>query len=173
MDNLASTYGYQGRWKEAVELHSEVLATRTKVLETDHPATRREQEPLKNIAQEETPRNRRQVQPEQLGRSRNEVGRYSVETNKEVPEQSKGKLVSLDTRDPGLVIEAWHSSPRGLVLQAIILKRGLQILEVTFPRCKTEYGVRMGSCTGHCCVAGFHDLRKASSSSWCSCTTTS
>ncbi|KAI9825802.1 MAG: hypothetical protein M1832_000742 [Thelocarpon impressellum] len=37
--NLASTYGKQGRWKEAEELQLQVMETSKQVLGLDHPNT--------------------------------------------------------------------------------------------------------------------------------------
>ena len=39
MDNLASTYLNQGRWKEATELFVQVIETRKRVLGLEHPET--------------------------------------------------------------------------------------------------------------------------------------
>jgi tetratricopeptide (TPR) repeat protein len=39
MDNLALTYWYQGRWKEAEELGMQVMEIRTQVLGSEHPDT--------------------------------------------------------------------------------------------------------------------------------------
>jgi hypothetical protein len=39
MGNLASTYGDQGRWKEAEELKMQVMETRKRVLGEEHPDT--------------------------------------------------------------------------------------------------------------------------------------
>ena len=39
MNNLASTYGNQGRWKEAEELEVQVMETSLRVLGAEHPDT--------------------------------------------------------------------------------------------------------------------------------------
>ena len=39
MNNLAETYGAQGRTAEAAALHEQALQKRTRILGTDHPAT--------------------------------------------------------------------------------------------------------------------------------------
>lgn len=39
MDNLASTYSYQGRWKEAEEVEIQLMETRTRILGSEHPDT--------------------------------------------------------------------------------------------------------------------------------------
>jgi hypothetical protein len=39
IDNLASTYRNQGRWKEAEELEVQVMETSSRVLGEEHPST--------------------------------------------------------------------------------------------------------------------------------------
>jgi hypothetical protein len=39
INNLASTYSNQGRWKEAEELQVQVMETRKRVLGDEHPST--------------------------------------------------------------------------------------------------------------------------------------
>jgi len=39
MANLASTFCYQGQWKEAMELFLQVVETRKRVLGKEHPDT--------------------------------------------------------------------------------------------------------------------------------------
>jgi len=39
MNNLASTYADQGRWKEAEELFVQVMETRKRVFGVEHPST--------------------------------------------------------------------------------------------------------------------------------------
>lgn len=39
MNNLADTYNSQGRWKEAEDLHKQVLEIRERVLGQEHPDT--------------------------------------------------------------------------------------------------------------------------------------
>nr|POF13651.1 nephrocystin-3 [Quercus suber] len=102
MNNLALIYSDQERWAEAETLQNQAVGGFKKSYGPKHPHTltalqtlayvqhMRQQEPLKNTVQQE-PLHSQQQSPEQHGRSRNEVGRHSIEIEKEVPEQNQGK----------------------------------------------------------------------------------